>query len=293
MTGMTVKTASSDWMMTKRKNPLNFLLILILGFVVSLPLQASRMTQSELPMSQFNFQGFVPESAESRRREEDPNLIRLMVNPSFYWTINRIIDQYQLQHNRPFRIHQGSYQDFINLLDEGETFDLVIFDRMSQVQELINQKRVTEIRVLAIGRIGLWAPLESARSLTVLGLQSGPIGLMPEHTMQHQAAREVLERGEILRNVESRLQTTNEFQDLYNLIEKREIPMGFLPWQRIIQGGIQQQRDVLKLPGNHHSSIIYAAGLTRTGNTRTDVKHFWQQLFEPASKNILKQSGFD
>ncbi|MBE0508699.1 MAG: substrate-binding domain-containing protein [Marinospirillum sp.] len=279
--------------MTKRKTTLNFLITLILGLVVSLPLYASRMSQSDLPMSQFNFQGFVPDSKENRRGEEDPNLIRLMVNPSFYWTINRIIDQYQQQHNRPFRIHQGSYQDFINLIEDGETFDLVIFDQMAQAHELLAQKRATEARVLAIGRIGLWAPLESARSLTVINLQNGPIGLMPEHTMQHQAAREVLERGEMLRSVEPRLQTTTEFQDLYSLIEKREIPMGFLPWQRIIEGGIQQQRDVLKLQGNHHSSIIYAAALTRAGSTRMDVKHFWQQLFEPASQNILKQSGFD
>lgn len=290
---MTVKTANSEWTMTKRKTTLNFLITLILGLVVSLPLYASRMSQSELPMSQFNFQGFVPDSKENRRGEEDPNLIRLMVNPSFYWTINQVIDQYQQQHNRPFRIHQGSYQDFINLIEDGETFDLVIFDQMAQAHELLAQKRATEARVLAIGRIGLWAPLESARSLTVINLQNGPIGLMPEHTMQHQAAREVLERGEMLRSVEPRLQTTTEFQDLYSLIEKREIPMGFLPWQRIIEGGIQQQRDVLKLPGNHHSSIIYAAALTRAGSTRMDVKHFWQQLFEPASQNTLKQSGFD
>lgn len=280
-------------MMTNWKSLFYLLPSLILGLLLSLQLQASSMSQSNLPMSQFNFQGFVPDSAESRRKEEDPNLIRLMVNPSFYTTINLIIDQYQQQHDRPFRIHQGSYQDYIKLIEDGETFDLVIFDRMAQVQELYNQKRVTEARVLALGRIGLWAPLESARSLSVIKLQNGSIGLMPENTMHYQAAREVLQRAEILEINERRLTPTTEFQDLYSLIEKREIPMGFLPWQRIVEAGIQNQKDVLKLRSDHHSSIIYAAALTTAGQQRADVRDFWQQLFEAPGKRILQQAGFD
>lgn len=266
--------------------------LLVLG--ISWPLFASSMTQSQLPMSQFNFQGFVPDSREARRQaEEDPNLIRLLVDPSFYWAINRIIDRYQETNPSPFRIHQGTHLDLEKLLDEGLQFDILVFSEMARAHEQVTRNRATEARVLAIGRMGLWAPLESARSLNVLRLQKEAIGLAAENSVHYRAAREVLERQEMLREVENRLKATGEFEDLFERVRTREIPIAFLPWQRLVEGGIDRQRDVLKLPDNHHSRIVYAAALTNAGNQRANARSFWDFLFDDRSATELRRAGFD
>lgn len=287
--------------MMKLKSVLHSTFFLLTGLLFSLSLQASSMgamnvNQSALPMSQFNFQGYVPESrGESRRNlQEDPQLVRLLIDPSLNWVINQVIDQYKTGHDVPFRIHQGTQQDLERLQGEGEQFDIIIYSELSRAHALLVQKKATEARLLAVGRMGLWAPLESARSLSVLNLQpNGAIGLPGEGSVHNQAAREIMERGNLLPAMEKRLHPANINQDLYQLVRTHELPLAFLPWQRLVEGGVQQQRDVLKLPSSHHSPITYGAALTSAGSQRGHVTEFWSFLTGSASKAIFQSAGFD
>lgn len=279
--------------MTKHKLTLTlFSSLLIYLLLISAPWAAHR-SESKLPMSQFNFQGYVPETKESRNKEEDPNLLRVYVDPDLFWVLNQVIDSYQVEHPSPFRIHQGRGDDHSNLLDDGYTFDLVISAEMDYVQSLYNRKAAPEVQVLALGRLGLWAPRETARSTSVITLQKGTIGLMPENSVYHRAALEVLERNELDRKVKSRLQTMTPFQDLYTLVQANEIPMGFLPWNRLVQEGIEQRREVLKFNNGHHGAIVHGIALTNAGNARDDVKNFWRYIHGPKGKAIFKSAGFD
>ncbi|GLR64360.1 hypothetical protein GCM10007878_17980 [Marinospirillum insulare] len=262
--------------------------------LLALPAWANPMhSESKLPMSQFNFQGYVPESKESRNKDEDPNLIRIHVDPDLYWVLNKVIDNYQLEHSSPFRIHQGKGDDHSNLLDDGYTFDLVISAEMDYVQSLYNSKAATQAQVLAIGRLGLWAPRETVRSTSVITLQTGAIGLMPEDSVYHRAALEVLERHELDKKVKKRLKTMTASQDLYAQIQENEIPMGFLPWNRLVQGGVSQRREVLKLKAEHHSALVHGIALTNAGNAREEVKDFWRYIHGAKGKAVFKAAGFD
>lgn len=253
---------------------------------------ANSSNESNLPMSQFNFQGYVPDN-KSRSRDEDPNLIRVHVDPNLYWVLNQVIDSYQLQEKSTFRIHQGKNEDHANLIDDGYVFDLIISAEMGYLQTLHRKKTTTKIQVLALGRLGLWAPRETVRSTSVVTLQTGTIGLMPENSVYHRAAIEVLERHEIDKKVKPRLQAMTAFQDLYTLIDTNEIPLGFLPWNRLVQAGIEQRREVLKLNSNHHGAIVHGIALTKQGSTREDVKNFWRYVHGPKGKAVFKAAGFD
>lgn len=258
-----------------------------------LTLTAWANTESNLPMSQFNFQGYVPESKASRSKEEDPNLIRVHVDPDLYWVLNQVIDHFQKEYASPFRIHQGKGDDHSSLKDDGYTFDLVISAEMDYVQSLYNTKSASDVQVLALGRLGLWAPKETVRSTSVISLQNGAIGLMPEGNVYHRAAIEVLERHELAQKVKSRLKTMTPFQDLYTQIQTNEVPMGFLPWNRLVQEGIEQRREVLKLKAEHHGAIVHGIALTNAGNAREEVKDFWRYIHGPKGKAVFKTAGFD
>jgi len=275
-------------------NGLKILSSLVVSLLLALPAWANTLqSESKLPMSQFNFQGYVPESKASGNKDEDPNLIRIHVDPDLYWVLNQVIDNFQLEHPSPFRIHQGKGDDHSNLLDDGYTFDLVISAEMDYVQSLFNRKAAPEVQVLALGRLGLWAPRETVRSTSVISLQTGAIGLMPEDSVYHRAALEVLERHELDKKVNNRLTTMTAFQDLFVQIQENEIPLGFLPWNRLVQGGIDQRREVLKLKAEHHGAIVHGIALTNAGNAREEVKTFWRFIHGPKGKAVFKASGFD
>lgn len=254
---------------------------------------ANASNESNLPMSQFNFQGYVPESKQSRKKEDDPNLIRIHVAPDLYWVLGQILDSYQLQQTSTFRIHQGKDADHANLINDGYVFDLIVSNEMDYLQNLQRKNTISEIRVLALGRLGLWAPRETVRSTSVVTLQTGAIGLMPEDSVYYRAALEVLERNNIKTQVQKRLKSITVFQDLYTLINTNEIPLGFLPWNRLVQAGIEQRREVLKINSDHHGVIVHGIALTKQGSSRNDVKDLWRYINGAKGKAIFKAAGFD
>lgn len=270
-----------------------FAFFYLLTTVFGLSLLSAQASQSELPMSQFNFQGFVPESRHERGRDEPADLIRLAVDPDLEWVLHRVIDRYQENSQRPFRIHVGHHQQVEDFLDDGEVFDIIISGRMRDAHQFVRRGLATESRVWAVGRVALWAPLETVRSTSVLRLQNQAIGLPPATSPYHQAALDILERHEMLEEMQPRLQEVSPFQNYFELIRTREIPIGFLPYQRTVEGGVAQQRAVLKMQANHHAPVIHAATLMRAGQNREEVALFWAHLFGPATVRILREAGLD
>lgn len=262
--------------------------------VMGSPLFASSMSQSELPMSQPNFQGFVPEQRSRDEREEDPNLVRLMIHPTLAWVTDKLLDKYQEKHpDARFRIHQGTQDDLLDLIDDNYTFDLLLDAEISEGMNMVNQGRAVQTRVLALGRIALWAPLETVRSTNVLALRNDKIGLQHESSPYHRAGKEVLERNERLEEYRSRLEPVRLGQDLYTKVNDREIPAAFIEYHRIVQAGVQKRREVLKMPANHHGSITHSATLMRAGADREVVIDFWEYLFSDTARKILDDAGFD
>lgn len=255
---------------------------------------ASSMSQSDLPMSQPNFQGFVPEQRSRDERDEDPRLIRLMVHPSMSWAADQLLDAYQKKNPESrFRIHQGSQDDLIDLIEDNHTFDLLLDGEISEGMVMVNQGRAIETRVLALGRVALWAPLETVRSLRVLSLRNDAIGLQHESSPYHRAGKEVLERQELLETYRSRLTPMRLGQSLYDQVNNREIPAAFIEYQRLVQAGLNDRREVLKMPANHHGSITHSATLMRAGSEREEAMAFWDFLFSSKAQQLLDASGFD
>lgn len=247
-----------------------------------------------LPMDHFNFQGYVPDSRHNRQlAEEDPSLVRLHVSPNLSWLVNQLIDAYQLNHQQTFRLHEGWGDDHSNLLDDGYIFDLVITDTLAYPQELLLKRAATEIRLLAVGRLALWAPQETVRSTNVIRLQTGAVGLMPEPSVYHQASLEVLASKELLSQVQARLQPATVFQDLYQLIATNEIPLGFIPWNRAVQEGIHKRPEVLLLDAKYHSAITHGIAITNAGAQRPEVQEFWEFIFSPKGRSLINANGFN
>lgn len=282
---------------TSQKISCSFISRLVIFLYVTLLLApfawANTTNESDLPMSQFNFQGYVPESKQSRKKEDDPNLIRIHVAPDLYWVLGQILDSYQAEHPSTFRIHQGKDTDHANLISEGYVFDLIVSTKMDYLQSLQRKNTLSKIQVLALGRLGLWAPRETVRSTSVVTLQTGTIGLMPEGSVYNRAALEVLEYNKIKTQVKKRLKSITVFQDLYTLIDTNEIPLGFLPWNRLVQAGIEERREVLKINSDHYGAIVHGIALTKQGGSRNDVKDLWRYIHGPQGKAIFKAAGFD
>lgn len=270
-----------------------FLLLVIL--LIATGLQARSMTQSDLPMSQPNFQGFVPEQRRSAdEREDDPNLIRMMVHPSLYWVTNSLLDAYQDKNpDSRFRIHQGTPDDLLDLLDDNYNFDLLLDGEISQGMARVSDGWAVKTRVLAVGRVALWAPLETVRSTRVLSLRSDPIGLPHESSPYHRAGREILERNELLDEYESRLTQVRLGENLFDKVKDGQFPAAFIEYQRIVQAGLAERREVMKMPANHHGPITHSATLMRYGESKDIVQEFWEFLFSTQARRILSDAGFD
>lgn len=274
------------------------LVLLITSFFLASSLQASSMSQSQLPMSQPNFQGFVPEQRQRGReqdeRESDPNLIRLMVHPSLYWVTHSLLDAYQKKHPQAvFRIHQGYPSDLLDLLEDNFNFDILLDGEISEGMAKITSGWAVKTRVFALGRVGLWAPQETVRSTRVLSLRSDNIGLPYEQSPYYRAAKEILERNELLEKYESRLQPMRLGEDLFTQVQQGKIPAAFIEWQRLVEAGLDQRREALKMPRNHHGSITHSATLMHEGQGRDVVMPFWEFLLSSEADQLLKQAGFD
>lgn len=268
-------------------------LFLLLG-LLSNPVFTASLSQSDLPMSQPNFQGFVPEQRSRDERDEDPRLIRLMVHPSLSWVADQLLDDYQSEYpDSRFRIHQGTQEDLFDLLDDNYNFDLLLDGEIAEGMTLVSQGRATQTRVLAVGRVALWAPLESVRSLRVLSLRNDPIGLQHDSSPYHRAGKEVLERQELLESYRSRLTPMRLGQDLFTEVSEARLPAAFIEYQRLVQAGLEERREVLKMPRNHHGSITHSATLMQEGAEREEVLNFWEYLFSERADQILRQAGLE
>ncbi|SFB84236.1 ABC-type molybdate transport system, substrate-binding protein [Marinospirillum celere] len=270
-------------------------LVLFATLLVATAIQASSMSQSDLPMSQPNFQGFVPDQRRHMdEREEDPNLIRMMVAPSLYAVTNLLLDTYQ--EKRPesrFRIHQGTPDDLLDLLDDNYDFDLLLDAEISDGMARVKDGWAVRTQVLAVGRVALWAPLETVRSTRVLSLRNDPIGLQHASSPYHRAGREVLERNEVLEEYENRLTPVRLGESLFDKVKNGDFPAAFIEYHRLVQAGLHERREVLKMPSNHHGSITHSATMMRHGQSKDNVQEFWEFLFSDQAQRILKDAGFD
>jgi|GEM_PF-1547354 molybdenum ABC transporter molybdate-binding protein len=265
-----------------------------LFLLLASPLMAGPMSQSQLPMSQPNFQGYVPENRNRDEREDDPEIIRLMIHPTLAWVADKLLDEYQTRNpDSRFRIHQGSQNDLLDLIEDNYTFDLLLDAEIADGMEMVKQGWAVETRVLALGRVALWAPLETVRSINVLSLRNDKIGLHHESSPYHRAGKEILERHQLLEEYRSRLEAIPLGTSLYQKVNDREIPAAFIEYHRIVQAGIQRRREVLKMPADHHGSITHSATLMREGADRERVMDFWEYLFSDTAQKILKDAGFD
>ena len=260
------------------------------------PASARLPSESELPMSQHNFQGFVPRGAERDGEEDlDANLIRIMVHPTLFGVIDQVIDAFQVHHPEArFRIHQGDQTELNRLLEEFTMFDIVFSGEIADAVQLVVRRQASESKVLAVGRLALWAPLESARSMRVLELQpEGRISLPLASSPYHRAAREVLQRHELEEVYAQRLRTTRLNEDQFELIRSRQTPAGIIEYHRLVLAGVHQQRDVLKIPANHHGSITHSATLMKGSQGRELANLFWDYVFSDRGQRIFRESGFD
>lgn len=270
---------------------LNFLVIWALAFGLLISATAKALA-NDLPMTRFNYQGYALDEQKAKAKEEDPNLIRIFTDPDLYLLINKFIDVYKPKERQPYRIHQGSLNDLDKLIEDGYEFDLLALGNLDDANKLLGSQ-VNKVELLAVGRLALWAPGETSRSLNVLKLQNKPIARVHPTSAYHAAIDEALVSAKLDLIVKSRLTPLGLFDDVYEKVAQKEFTSGFLPFSHLVEAGVEKRKDVLLIDANLHTAITHGLALTNEGNLSPYVTEFWEFIFSPAGRKIVLGLGFE
>lgn len=270
---------------------LNFILLAFLTSAALL-LTSFASLANDLPMTRFNYQGYAVDEKKAKAKEEDPNLIKIFTDPDLYLVINKLIDEFNIKAKHPFRIHQGNLNDLDKLLEEGYSFDLLATGKLEDAQSLTSAL-VSKVELLAVGRLALWAPGETSRSLNVLKLQTKPIAMVNKASAYHDAVNEALQSVELDLIVKSRLTPLGLFDDVYEKVAQKEFTSGFLPYSHLVEAGIQKRKDVLLINAGMHAAITHGLALTSDGQYSEPVLDFWNFALSNQGRKILIKAGFE
>lgn len=261
-------------------------------FSVSVWANTLNSSRGSLPMTRFNYQGYALEEEQIKAKEDDPNLIKVFTDPDLYLVINKLIDVYDPNSEQPFRIHRGSMNDLDKLLEDGYSFDLIFTGKLEDAHGL-TRSLVSKVDLFAVGRLALWAPGETSRSLNVLKLQHKPIAIVNKNSAYYEAINDSLKTVELDLLVKHRLLEVSLYEDVYEKIAQKEFTSGFLPYSHLVEVGAHKRKDVLLVNDEYHAAIVHGLALTQDGQYSQPVKDFWEFILSTRGNQIIKAAGFE
>jgi len=171
-------------------------------------------------------------------------------------------------------------------IENGAPFDVFLSANEQYVKDLAAARLVTDATVYAIGRIALWSPNGSVKSLADLK-KTSVIHLAipnPEHAPYGVAAREALESQGVWKAVDPKVVYGENVRQALQFAESGNVDAVITSWTLLIGKGTL-------LPAEWHSPIRQTGAVLKSSKQQEAARRFLQFLLSPETQKILNDGG--
>jgi molybdate transport system substrate-binding protein len=171
-------------------------------------------------------------------------------------------------------------------IENGAPYDVFLSANEKYVQDLAASGLVVESTVYAIGRVALWSPKGTVRTLADLR-KASVIHLAipnPQHAPYGIAAREALESQHVWKDVESKIVYGENVRQALQFAESGNADAVITSWTLLIGKGSL-------LPAEWHSPIRQTGAVLKTSTQADAARRFLKFLMGPAAQKILTDGG--
>jgi molybdate transport system substrate-binding protein len=171
-------------------------------------------------------------------------------------------------------------------IENGAPFDVFLSANEQYVKDLAGAGLVTDATVYATGRIALWSPNGSVKSLADLKKPS-VIHLSipnPQHAPYGVAAREALESQGVWKEVEPKIVYGENVRQALQFAESGNVEAVITSWTLLIGKG-------MLLPAEWHSPIRQTGAILKSSAQPEASRRFLKFLISAETQKILNDGG--
>jgi molybdate transport system substrate-binding protein len=188
----------------------------------------------------------------------------------------------------PVRFTLASSGSLAHQIENGAPFDVFLSASDQYVKDLAASGHIepSTIVVYALGRIALWSPNGSVRSLEDLK-KPGILHLAipnPEHAPYGIAARRALETRGLWKDVEPKVVYGENVRQALQFAESGNAEAVITSWTLLIGRGTL-------LPAEWHNPIRQAGGVVKSSSAGAAARQFLKFLSSPEGRKILQDGG--
>jgi molybdate transport system substrate-binding protein len=171
-------------------------------------------------------------------------------------------------------------------IENGAPFDVFLSANEVYVKDLAAAGLVTDGTVYAIGRIALWSPKGSVKSLQDLKKTTVTHLAIPnpQHAPYGVAAKEALESQGLWKQVEPKIVYGENVRQALQFAESGNVEAVITSWTLLIGKG-------MLLPAEWHSPIRQTGAIVKSSSQADAGRRFLKYLTGPEGQKILKDGG--
>lgn len=224
--------------------------------------------------------------------------IHIAVASNFNKTLQALVQQFEQSHDHRVVISSGSSGKLFAQIQHGAPFDIFLSaDR--EKPEALERAGLSEPGMrftYALGTLALWAPhMDSTEDGPTL-LQSGRIQRLalanPRLAPYGSATSDVLEHFMLTDDTRKRWVLGENIAQTYQFIASGAADAGFVALTQLIDGQVNTQGTVWRVPSSLHRPIIQQALLLRRGSAKRGARDFWQFLQSDQARYIIRDHGY-
>jgi molybdate transport system substrate-binding protein len=188
--------------------------------------------------------------------------------------------------NEKIRFTLGSSGSLKQQIENGAPFDVFLSANEQYVRDLAAAGLVTDATVYAIGRIALWSPNGSVRSLADLKKPSVIHVAIPnpQHAPYGVAAREALRSKGVWKEVEPKIVYGENVRQALQFAESGNVEAVITSWTLLIGKG-------MLLPAEWHAPIRQTGAILKSSAQQEAARRFLKFLTSPETQKILTDGG--
>jgi molybdate transport system substrate-binding protein len=171
-------------------------------------------------------------------------------------------------------------------IENGAPFDIFLSANEQYVKDLAAAGLATDVTIYAIGRIALWSPNGSVKSLADLKNKS-VIHLAipnPQHAPYGVAARQALESQGVWKDVEPKIVYGENVRQALQFAESGNVEAVITSWTLLIGKGTL-------LPAEWHAPIRQTGAVVKSSSQGDAARRFLKFLISAEAQKILNAGG--
>jgi len=225
-----------------------------------------------------------------------PQKITIATAANAQFAINELVDTFTHQTNIDCDIIVSSSGKLTAQISEGAPYDLLISADMKYPESLHTKgKTLAPPRVYAYGKLVLWSRNKNI-DLSIQNLQNQQIKYIaianPKTAPYGAAALETLQKQDIYTTIKDKLVYGESISQVNQFVYSGTADVGFTAMSVVLSPRMKNEGIWTEIEAKNHAPIAQGAALISRKNAHPDATRFYEFLFSPKAKKILKKYGY-